>query len=187
MTTNSDYRAPVSNHVVIRAADEGIPIRAICRILRRPFDDVQDVVSNARDAGHLISVPAVDWPIGARREDRLPTGKPSRPTDVDGICDELMGAFQLTKSESRLVAALMRHGNVVGKATLHTAIADHGLPASNPKIVDVFVCKARKKLSPFGIEIDTVWGRGYSMGPDAIAAIRGRLPSASELTGVAAA
>ncbi|MEO0870964.1 MAG: helix-turn-helix domain-containing protein [Pseudomonadota bacterium] len=29
------------------------------------------------------------------------------------------------------------------------------------KIVDVFICKLRKKLKPFGIEIKTDWGRGY--------------------------
>lgn len=31
------------------------------------------------------------------------------------------------------------------------------------KIVDVFVCKMRKKLRPFGVEIQTVWGQGYSL------------------------
>ena len=29
------------------------------------------------------------------------------------------------------------------------------------KIVDVFVCKIRKKLDPLGITIATVWGTGY--------------------------
>lgn len=31
------------------------------------------------------------------------------------------------------------------------------------KIVDVFVCKLRKKLKPFGVSIVTVWGHGYSL------------------------
>lgn len=31
------------------------------------------------------------------------------------------------------------------------------------KIIDVFVCKARKKLEPIGVRIDTVWGKGYAL------------------------
>ncbi|WP_315920392.1 winged helix-turn-helix domain-containing protein [Mesorhizobium sp. SP-1A] len=33
------------------------------------------------------------------------------------------------------------------------------------KIIDVWVCKLRKKLKPLGINIDTVWGRGYRLLP----------------------
>jgi DNA-binding response OmpR family regulator len=33
------------------------------------------------------------------------------------------------------------------------------------KIIDVFVCKLRKKLLPLGVVIDTVWGRGYRILP----------------------
>lgn len=29
------------------------------------------------------------------------------------------------------------------------------------KIIDVFVCKLRKKLAPLGLKIGTAWGRGY--------------------------
>jgi len=29
------------------------------------------------------------------------------------------------------------------------------------KIIDVLVCKIRRKLAPLGLSIDTVWGRGY--------------------------
>lgn len=31
------------------------------------------------------------------------------------------------------------------------------------KIIDVYLCKARKKLDPIGIRIDTVWGKGYAL------------------------
>jgi DNA-binding response OmpR family regulator len=30
-----------------------------------------------------------------------------------------------------------------------------------PKIIDVFACKLRKKLAPLGLHIGTSWGRGY--------------------------
>lgn len=32
-----------------------------------------------------------------------------------------------------------------------------------PKIIDVFVCKARKKIEPIGVRIDTIWGKGYAL------------------------
>jgi two-component system cell cycle response regulator CtrA len=34
------------------------------------------------------------------------------------------------------------------------------------KIVDVYICKIRKKLSPMGIEIETSWGKGYLLRDD---------------------
>lgn len=38
------------------------------------------------------------------------------------------------------------------------------------KIVDVFICKARKKIAPFGIQIETLWGQGYRLPPASKAA-----------------
>jgi DNA-binding response OmpR family regulator len=35
----------------------------------------------------------------------------------------------------------------------------------NIQIIDVFVSKLRKKLKPLGVEIQTVWGRGYRLLP----------------------
>lgn len=31
------------------------------------------------------------------------------------------------------------------------------------KIIDVYVCRLRKKLKPLGVEIGTAWGRGYRL------------------------
>ncbi len=31
------------------------------------------------------------------------------------------------------------------------------------KIIDVFICKIRKKLDPLGVRIDTLWGKGYAL------------------------
>lgn len=39
---------------------------------------------------------------------------------------------------------------------------DHAEPQI--KIIDVFVCKIRKKVKPLGVTIHTHWGKGYSMG-----------------------
>lgn len=69
----------------------------------------------------------------------------------------------LTPTEARLVAALMTR-ELCTTEHLHLATSRDGLEAeTDRKIVDVFVCKARKKLEPFGIKIHTHWGLGYSM------------------------
>ncbi|MGC8528312.1 response regulator transcription factor [Acidiphilium sp.] len=69
----------------------------------------------------------------------------------------------LTKKEYQIVEILaLRKGCVLSKE----AILDHlygGLDEPNPKIIDVFICKIRKKLLAAGADdlIQTNWGRGY--------------------------
>ncbi len=69
----------------------------------------------------------------------------------------------LTKKEYQIAEILaLRKGAVLSKE----AILDHlygGLDEPNPKIIDVFICKIRKKLQQFGVDdfIETNWGRGY--------------------------
>ena len=76
---------------------------------------------------------------------------------------ELPLEWRLTATEHRLFAALViaKSGGIVSKASLHTALSGIDEPDTDPKIVDVVVCKVRKKLEPFGIEIQTAWGKGY--------------------------
>jgi two-component system cell cycle response regulator CtrA len=72
-------------------------------------------------------------------------------------------AVTLTKKEYQIAEILaLRKGNVLSKE----AILDHlygGLDEPNPKIIDVFICKIRKKLQSMGVFdfIETNWGRGY--------------------------
>lgn len=40
------------------------------------------------------------------------------------------------------------------------------------KIVDVFICKLRAKLRPRGLEIATLWGRGYELTAEARARLQ---------------
>ena len=65
--------------------------------------------------------------------------------------------FKLTAAQGRALAALMEHGQVSREA-MHAAMADDGIPASNIKTVSVIIGTMRKKLEPFGIEVETVWG-----------------------------
>lgn len=71
-------------------------------------------------------------------------------------------SFRLTVMEGRILAALMVR-QYCSKDDLHLAISDATGPQTEVKIVDVFVCKMRRKLAPFGVAIKTDWGRGYHM------------------------
>lgn len=87
----------------------------------------------------------------------------------------------LTPGEERMLLAMARapENAIVSKEKLHSAFAGQVEPTTELKLVDVIVCKLRKKLAmrvPEGETgvIDTVWGRGYSLRPW----VRGRLLSA---------
>lgn len=70
----------------------------------------------------------------------------------------------LTGSEAQVFSFLTTR-ELASKEQIMSAL--YGLRAGaeevEPKIVDVFVCKIRKKLKPFGVNIETVWGRGYAL------------------------
>ncbi len=84
----------------------------------------------------------------------------SHSTYIDDIL------IHLTAKEQVLIEALaMRKGNVVSKESLLGQLYN---PVDEPelKIIDVFVCKMRKKLyeASGGMNyIETVWGRGYAL------------------------
>jgi DNA-binding response OmpR family regulator len=75
----------------------------------------------------------------------------------------------LTGHEMMLVERLaQKFPNVVSKESLLDWL--YQLNTSEEpeiKIIDVFVCKVRKKLTPLGVRIDTAWGKGYSLGVEA--------------------
>lgn len=94
--------------------------------------------------------------------------------------------FGFTGSEYRVFAALMEREALSKDQILAISYADRldaDLP--EPKIVDVFVCKIRKKLRPFDVEIRTIWGRGYSITAEMKAAVRALSGQTSDLARVA--
>jgi two-component system, cell cycle response regulator CtrA len=83
----------------------------------------------------------------------------SREVTVGGEVVHLTG-----KEYAVLELLALRRGTVLGKE----AFLNHlygGMDEPEVKIIDVFICKLRKKLSQAGADniIGTVWGRGYIM------------------------
>ena len=71
----------------------------------------------------------------------------------------------LTGSETKVFGRLLKTPVATKDALMATLYRDTGRDEAEIKIVDVFICKMRKKLAPFDIEIHTVWGVGYQLTP----------------------
>lgn len=78
----------------------------------------------------------------------------------------------LTTSEARVIGVLLAREAATKDTIMASLYRDGAKDEAEIKIVDVFICKARKKLAPFGITIETVWGQGYRMTPPMKAKLR---------------
>lgn len=85
---------------------------------------------------------------------------------LGGIADEqaianLIRAFGLTRKEAEILVA-MADGRVHTKTALMAAAYAIGADDEPEiRIIDVFVCKLRRKVAGSGVVISTVWGSGY--------------------------
>jgi two-component system cell cycle response regulator CtrA len=124
--------------------------------LTKPFDRgelvarVQAIVRRSR--GHSESV---------IRFDRVAINLDTRNVEVNGA------QVHLTNKEYSILELLaMRKGTVLTKETFLNHLYN-GMDEPEIKIIDVFVCKLRKKLADASGSdtnyIETVWGRGYML------------------------
>lgn len=154
--------------LAVRLADEGLPVRAIARSLKTPSDDIYLYLSEARDAGKITTIPRDDWPPGQTRDNRQALKTPMLQ-DEEALRFSLVKAFRTTRLETVLLAALLRRDQLT-RSQLHSVLEEHRTTHSedptNIKIIDVVICKMRKKLRDHGIVIETIWAMGYTIGPD---------------------
>lgn len=66
------------------------------------------------------------------------------------LFEDLRAAFPRMRSQEQLLDALYW---------------DRPNEVPELKIIDVFVCKLRKKIKPLGLQIQTIWGQGYRFVP----------------------
>lgn len=156
------------DNAIIRAADEGVPIGAIKRIFKMVVEtmDIRELLHSAVTAGRLIAMPREDWPPAISRDDRFPT-VPKHDFGIDDadLVLKLAKKFHTTKLESRILVVVLRRGHA-SREQLHDVVeSNRGNPAetTQEKIVDVVVCKLRKKLVPLGLKLRTVHSLGYEM------------------------
>src|SRR5215831_17895658 len=72
---------------------------------------------------------------------------------------------KLTYSERMLLGLLMRRHRATKDQMMTVLYADRPDEEPGSKILDVMICKMRKKLSPHGVEIRTIYGAGYELPP----------------------
>ena len=72
---------------------------------------------------------------------------------------------KLTYSERMLLGLLMRRHRATKDQMMTMLYADRPDEEPDSKILDVMICKMRKKLSPHGVEIRTIHGAGYEFTP----------------------
>lgn len=72
--------------------------------------------------------------------------------------------FGLTKTESRMMDVLAaRRGQTIPYGAIMDAIYFDRLDEPHPKILAIFVCRIRKKLSTSGYHIETDHGLGFRL------------------------
>jgi DNA-binding response OmpR family regulator len=71
--------------------------------------------------------------------------------------------FNLTPQESLCFGVLLKN-KAPRRSTFMAALYSDRLDDDvQEKIIDVFICKLRKKINPLGLEIKTHWGEAYEM------------------------
>ena len=155
----------VTTGIVVRLADEGIPVRAIARGVSIPSESIRDALHLAIDLGQIVAMPRDDWPIKVLRENRIPDALGKPKLDDEKTIFNIARLFKVTKLQAALFSVLIKRTEVL-KDTLHQVIESRRKPnkeETDPKMVDVVICHLRGKLEPFGIIIETQWASGYFM------------------------
>lgn len=85
--------------------------------------------------------------------------------------------FSLTGNEARAFGVLLNRDVANRDMIMHALYGGKSdADVAEPKIVDVFICKTRKKLKRFGIEIKTQWGQGYYLDAETKRRVLGMMP-----------
>ena len=80
------------------------------------------------------------------------------------LASKLCAAYQI-EPEMADVLALIFNRNFVSHQSMFTVLfgARPDCDQPDPRVMDVQICKLRRKLRPYGITIKTQWGQGWSM------------------------
>ncbi len=79
--------------------------------------------------------------------------------------------WRLTATEARFISALYGRASCSKDQLMAAVYRNDARDEPMEKILDVFACKTRAKMKPFGAGIETEWGRGYRLDAAARAAI----------------
>lgn len=167
-------REYTTSNIVTGFARFGVPLETIACAMVVPVDQVEVIARRAKERGEIEMLPP-RCPKDTRSALQSEVANlRAALSDVQYLLAEIgnkkiadymnyLGAnTRFTRHEAMIVNELARDGRV-SKERLYFALygSDVG-EAPMPKIIDVFICKLRKKL-PHNVTVDTVWGHGYEM------------------------
>ena len=161
---------PAADVLLVRLANEGIPVQVIARCTSLPSADVYQHLIEATEAGELLEVPRADWPAGVGRLDRAPAFKCLMEVDDRTLILHLIACFKVTRLQAILLLHFLRRRETT-REQMHQAIEAQRPPGERRaqiKLVDVVLWQLRKRLAPIlGVQctdtIATVRERGYTM------------------------
>jgi DNA-binding response OmpR family regulator len=78
---------------------------------------------------------------------------------------KIIEVAKLTFSERLLLGLLMRRQRATKEQMMTVLYADRPDEEPGSTILNVMICKMRKKLSPHDVEIRTIYGVGYELTP----------------------
>ena len=117
------------------------------------------------EANHTVPIQAIVRPSKVYPESTTRTGKLAINLDARVVSVDYQPVHLTGKEYAILELLTLRKGTILTREM----VLDHlygGLDEPELKIIDVFVCKLRKKLAQAtggNHYIDTVWGRGYML------------------------
>lgn len=159
-----DYAIEIANGdlfrpIMVRLADEGVPVRAIARAFRVPFAAVNETITAALQAARLLACPPIDWPPTQPSNQR--TGRAVRHSESE-LITTLQHRYAITRQQALLLIVMLKR-ELATKEVLHAAAQlVHGPgQETSKKLVDVLICKLRKRMAKHGHTIETIWGGGY--------------------------
>ena len=97
--------------------------------------------------------------------------------ELSGVGFDAPPQLCLTKNEAIIFGTLLKQ-KLVLRTSLITLLYIHKQDEADIKIVDVWVCKMRRKMKPYGIDIQTQWGQGYFLTSESKAIAQGLLDQA---------
>lgn len=186
-TASRDRRTIIVSNIILAFARQGVSIEAISLATATMIEQVRATCRRGISTGELLTMPPAtsadrkSWmqtEIAKLREQvaTLESLNKELRCEVHGKVDSnpYLGIANLTTSEAVLLNTLANAPRHVSKDRVYFALFGQRIERDQPqpKIVDVFVCKARKKLEKHGIEIGTVWGQGYALDADNKAKLR---------------
>lgn len=147
--------------IVERLAYEGVPIAALTRATLSPRDEIYDALRSAMELGRLVCLPPADWPPGQKSKARMGSGRTSQ-VDPGIVLLKLMTSYGVTRQQALLMREMLVRPQATREQLYEAAqqAHDHG-EDTEPKIVQVVICKLRKRLVKHRVKIVTIWSGGY--------------------------